>query len=226
MIDISIHKKYLLISLLIIVGIVLSFIYKFNYSFSNIYKSISYEQNDGSIDNENDTTTNTPFDLEFPNPKQPDFNQAIADGDKYLLKKDYLQAVAKYDEALEYIESQIAYIRLFNTYNVIGDVDKALEAIDKAISLRPSHADYWGMRIQFLDEKTEATYDDLSKIYEEGIAKSSNDSKINLVLVFARIAENNGQNKDAARLWQYAIELYPENTELYQVEIDRLNLVQ
>jgi hypothetical protein len=49
-------------------------------------------------------------------------------------------------------------------------------------------------------------------------------TKVNLVTQFARIAESNGERKEAIDLWTYAKTVYPENSSVYQQEIDRIKI--
>jgi len=160
--------------------------------------------------------------LDSSDSKQDKFNQAIIDGDKSFLNKDYQQSIIQYNKSLSYVNSQIAYMRLFNTYNIIGDINKAIEAIDKAIVLKPQFVDYRNTKIQYLDDKTNTSFVDLKATYQDGLTKVDGATKINLVTFFARIAENNGQKAEAISTWEYAIQLYPQNKLIYQAEIDRL----
>ena len=109
--------------------------------------------------------------LDSSDSKQDKFNQAIIDGDKSFLNKDYQQSIIQYNKSLSYVNSQIAYMRLFNTYNIIGDINKAIEAIDKAIVLKPQFVDYRNTKIQYLDDKTNTSFVDLKATYQDGLTK-------------------------------------------------------
>ncbi len=208
--NISKEKKYfLIVALFVALGALLLFISPIN--------QVSKVTGDGV------TKEATSSGLDISNIKQDKFNQAIVDGDKSFLSKDYQQSIIHYNEALSYVNSQIAYMRLFNTYNIMGDNKKAIEVIDKAIALKPMFTDYWNTKMQYLDEKTDMSFTELKAIYTQGLSKVDSKSKVNLITVFARIAENKGEKVEAIKLWQKAIELVPENKIIYQAEIDRLN---
>jgi len=135
---------------------------------------------------------------------------------------DYVKALAYYQEAATYLKNDLAYSGQFNVYMAQGNFVAAKTAIDMAISLNPLHYEYWNAKLTLLDEKTNASYTELKKVYDEALAKVVLDTKVNIVLHFAGIAEKNGRTNDAVAAWRYAIELYPANTAIYQQQINRI----
>ena len=153
------------------------------------------------------------------------YNFAMDNARNAFNKGEYDRAVFYYNEALPYSSDKdrdTIYSGLFIVYSTQNNIDKAITALDTAISLNPLFTEYWKSKLSFLDEKTSVSFLDLKKIYEEGLEKTDPSTKINLVTYFATIAENNKENEKAIELWEYAIELYPQNTEIYQAEIDSL----
>jgi tetratricopeptide (TPR) repeat protein len=150
------------------------------------------------------------------------FNTAIKDARTAFGKEDYETAINKYNLALTYKNSDIAYIGLFTIYGAQNDWIKAQAAIDNAIKINPSYTDYWNSKLDMLSEKIGYSFQSLKEIYTQGLSKVDGRTKINLVTHFARIAENNNEKEEAIKLWQYAIEIYPQNKDIYQKEIDAL----
>ena len=138
-------------------------------------------------------------------------------------KGDYDRAIAFYNEALSYYKDRDEpYSGLFSVYNVQNNVDQARVAIEAAIRLNPLFTEHWKSKLILLDEKTNVSFADLKKVYEEGILKVDPVTKGNLVVYFASMAGRNGEKAEAVSLWEYAKELYPDNSAIYQAEIDRL----
>jgi tetratricopeptide (TPR) repeat protein len=152
------------------------------------------------------------------------FSSLLADGLKEFNNKNYDEALKYYTKALDYSgqELDIAYMRMYSVYNMQNNIEKARLMLDKAIAKNPSYTDYWTTKLVFLDEKTQVSFADLKKIYDEALTKVDSRTKINLVTSFARIAENNKENAVAISVWEKAKEVYPANKDIYQKEIDRL----
>ena len=154
--------------------------------------------------------------------KKAKWNTAIQNARVAFGRKEYPKAIDFYDEALSYYKTDIGYYGLFVVYGAQNDIENAKIAINKAIELNPSFTEQWNAKLTFLDEKTETSFVDLQKIYENGLFKVDSRTKIDLVTHFATIAESNHQKEEAVSLWKYAQELYPQNNAIYQGEIDRL----
>jgi tetratricopeptide (TPR) repeat protein len=148
------------------------------------------------------------------------FNEALQKARTAFIKQDYRTAISKYNLALTYKNSDIGYAGLFATYGAQNDWIKAQSAIDNAIKINPSYTDYWNSKLDMLDEKMGYSFTSLKEVYDEALSKVDSRTKINLVTHFARIAENNNEKEEAIKLWQYAIKLNPNNTDIYQAEID------
>lgn len=154
---------------------------------------------------------------------QTKFNALLVSGSKAFMDKNYSLAIKLYNEALALDASDVVYIRLYSVYNAQGDNKKAEEMLNKAIAKNPSYTEYWNTKLIFLDQKTNTSFAELKKIYTDGLSKADSRTKLNLVTVFARIAESNKEYAEAITAWQKAIELYPTSKTAYQAEIDRLN---
>ncbi len=168
------------------------------------------------------TDTATTTKLEVVPVDNTKFDALLANGSKAFMDKNYSLAIKTYNEALALDASDVVYIRLYSVYNAQGDIKKAEEMLNKAIAKNPSYTEYWNTKLIFLDQKTNTSFDELKKIYTGGLNKVDSRTKLNLVTVFARIAENNKEYAEAITAWQKAIELYPDNKSTYQAEIDRL----
>lgn len=150
------------------------------------------------------------------------FNTAMSRAQDAFQKKDYARAISFYKEALGYKKSDVVHAGLYTVYSAQSDWIKARSALDIAIQLQPMYVDYWNWKIDLLDEKTSASYQDLKSVYTDALLKVDPKTKINLVTHFARTTENNNQKNEAINLWRYAIDIYPDNAHIYQSEIDRL----
>jgi tetratricopeptide (TPR) repeat protein len=150
------------------------------------------------------------------------FNLAMADARSAFARGDYVGAVAHYNKALAIQKSDFAYAGIYTVRTAQGDWTGAMIALDQAISVSPTNTDYWVWKLQILDEKMGTSFAEQKKVYEEGLIKTNPKTRVNLVTNFARIVETNGDDAYAVSLWQKAIELYPQNKDTYQSEIDRL----
>lgn len=151
------------------------------------------------------------------------FNSLIKLAQQSLIKKDYAKSMDYYNQALVYEKSDIVYSGMFNVYSAQSNWNKALEVLDKAIEFNPGYTDYWAWKIQILDEKTGASFQELNAIYQKGYEASFDRTKLNLITFFANIADRNGEKIEAIGLWNKAITLNPDMKSVYQAEIDRLN---
>ena len=150
------------------------------------------------------------------------FNTLLIEGGEAFVVADYEKAKEAYEKALTFIDSDIVYMRLFAIYGIEGNTEEALKVINKAIEINDDFADYWTLKLQFLEEKTDTSFIELENIYKAGLLKVNSETKVNLVTIFAGISEKSGEINKAKELWVYAIEINPISTELYQTEINRL----
>ncbi len=153
------------------------------------------------------------------------YNSAMKSAQKAFIGSRYNEAISYYKTALKYSESDAAYAGLYIIYTAQNRWPDAELMLDKAIAINPEYTDYYKWKIGIMDEKTEATFDNLKTVYEDALTKVNPETKINLVTYFAGVAERNGQYSYAVSYWQHAILLYPGNTEIYQAEIDRLKAI-
>lgn len=154
--------------------------------------------------------------------KKAKWNTAMSNARIAFGRGEYDKAIVFYNEALSYYKTDTGYSGLFVVYGAQNNIDQARVAIESAIKLNPLFTEYWISKLSLLDDKTNVSYQDLQKIYSEGLLKVDVKTKINLVTYFAGIAERNGQKGDAISIWEYAKNLYPQNSSVYQGEIDRL----
>lgn len=154
------------------------------------------------------------------------FNENLALGSTAMNSKDYTKALEYFNKALTYKNSDLAYARIFSVYSAKGEWANALTTIDKAISLNPSYTDYWNSKLTLLDDKMTTSFEGLKSVYEQGLVKVDNRTKVNLVTNFARIAENNQKIDEAISAWNYAKAIYPDRSSIYQAEIDRLKTLK
>lgn len=150
------------------------------------------------------------------------FDLALSNGSKAFLDGSYVQALAFYNEALSYRDSDVVYVRLSTVYGMQGEWVKALESINKAINLNPSYTDYWNTKILIMDQRTNASYAELEAVYKDGLIKVDSRTKINLITNFAQVTEAQGLITQAIDLWKTAQKEFPANNAIYQAEIDRL----
>lgn len=158
--------------------------------------------------------------------KKAKWNTAMNNARTAFGKGEYYQSVAFYNEALSYYNTDTGYFGLFFVYLAQNDIDRARVAIDASIKLNPFITEYWVSKLGMLDDKTNVSFLDLKKVYQEGLVKIDVKTKVNLVTFFAKIAESNKEYEDAIAAWKYAQELYPQNSSIYQVEIDHLSKIQ
>ncbi len=188
---------------------------------------VSGEKQEAEIINENKSILEENTNIPNNNPQiisvdKTKFDTLLQNGSKAFMDKNYSLAIKIYNEALVLDDSHIVYIRLYGVYNAQGEIKKAEDVLNKAIAKNPSYTDYWITKLLFLDEKMDMSFADLKMVYDDGMKKVDSRTKVNLVTVFARIAENKNEKQEAIMLWQKAIELHPENKDIYQAEIDRL----
>lgn len=150
------------------------------------------------------------------------FNTAMKNARDSFLKRDYQKAISYYDEAKTYKNSDVVYAGYYSVYSSQGKWDLAMKALDSATKLNPVNVDYYNWKLDLLDEKTGATFEELKAFYTNALTKVDPKLKINLIVHFAVIAENNNKKAEAISLWQEAMKVYPTNKDIYQAEIDRL----
>lgn len=231
----NIEEKYTkkqIVTFVIILVVILGFFYYKNKTEDIVLTPDNFENPDKinleddfiKDENKNDTALEVTKNQEniVTDDSKKNFSQAIQNAQIAFGKGEYKESVTYYKEALSFIESDRAYSGLSITYGAQKDWINARIAIDKAIELNPLFTDHWIWKIQILDDKTNTSFIELKKIYTEGLSKVDPKTKVNLVTSFARIAENNKETLEAISLWEYAIELYPTNKDIFGQEIDRL----
>lgn len=117
-------------------------------------------------------------------------------------------------------EDYTAPIALFHIYADMGDNQSARESIKKAIELRPENADSWRQYVQFEKERFGATNEKLEEIFLEAMTKTN--SSVDIITVYAQFLEEKGDLQSAIEEWEKAIVAFPQNKNLYQQEILRI----
>lgn len=150
------------------------------------------------------------------------FNLAMDNARKSFREREYDKSIGYYNEALNYDKLDVVYSGMYVTHGAQNEWEKALMALNKAIELNPSYTDYWAWKLALLDERTITPFQDLKSVYNEGLLKVDSKTKVNLVTYFAGIAERNNEKQEALALWEYAKEIFPQNSSIFQEEINRL----
>lgn len=151
------------------------------------------------------------------------YNTAIENARTAFVNKDYKGSVKFYKEAIKYRkEDHTAYAGLYVTYGAEEKWDLAMSSLDKAIELYPTSSDYWKWKMQLMDEKTDATYEELLAVLEKAFLEVEPKTKVNLVTYFAGVAEKEQKIDEAIAYWEQAKTLNPERKDIFQQEINRL----
>ena len=151
-----------------------------------------------------------------------DFNDAMKRAQEAFGKKEYDRSINYYKEALTFEKSDKAYSGLYVAFTAQQDWAKAVEYLGKAIEANALNGDYRKWQLTILDEKTNATFTDLKKLYDEAMPKIDPRARVDLTTHFARLAGNSGEKVEAVLLWEKAKVLYPDRANIYQTEIDKL----
>ncbi len=216
------QKVYLVVAVLGLLLAIGGVLYFKNYKkIDNVDVSSTKDQNQESnseIDDSNNIVTDKAGTEEF--------NKYITDARTAFINKDYAKSLADYNKALGIFKADTVYAGMYTVYTAQGDWTNALSVLDKAIALKPSFTDYWIWKIGLLDEKTSTSFTDLKKVYNDALTKVDAKTKINIVTYFAGVAEDNNEIDESISLWQYAKILFPDNSLVFQAEIDRLNKLQ
>ncbi len=219
-------KLFKSILILILIGVVLVIIYfVFNIKKENIINNSESNVQVPASNEEIKEDTNIPLtnNQNVIDSNQKKFDEALSKGEQYFIKRDYTKAIEYYNEALKYKNSDIPYYRIYVVYSAQSNYTKAIEYLDKAIKIEPTSTEYWISKIDLLNSQKDSQYSVLKEVYNQGLSASMNLTRINLVTHFARISGQRGETAEAIKLWQKAIEMYPQNKDIYQAEIDRLN---
>ena len=151
------------------------------------------------------------------------FNLAMVEAQTSFGKGNYAESIKYYKQAQRLDKkADTAHVGLYTAYQAQKKWNLALKSLDNAIKLYPENSQYWRWKLELMDETTPATYAELKKVYEEGLAKVDVRFRGTLVTRFATVAEANGEKEDAITAWELAKTLNPAKAEVYQQEINRL----
>lgn len=133
------------------------------------------------------------------------------------------EAEKSIQEAIKFSPENPAF---FQAYAVILDQmnnsEDALEAIEKALAIRPQPMDYWNVKITIM-QHLGASADKIKATYKEATQKV--DPTINAIVTYARYLESIGDTQGAIDQWNAAIAKNADGKSMYQPEIDRLTSI-
>jgi tetratricopeptide (TPR) repeat protein len=147
-------------------------------------------------------------------PENADYRHQLnnAQGNDYLVKGDYQEAVKHYEEALTLApENAVYYSNLALAYQGLRDGTRSIEAWNKALRLDPENADYRHQlnNAQGNDYLVKGDYQEAVKHYEVALALAPKNAvyHANLALAYLGLREE----EQAAGAWKKALDLDPEN---------------
>ena len=113
------------------------------------------------------------------------------------------------------------YVHLYQVYFEMGDYKQAESSIKKSLELQPNNPDGWRKYILLEVEKLRRPEREIRGLYAQ--AQQAVKEKTDIYTDYARYLENIGDIGGAIEQWQKAQAAHPENYNLYEREIQRLN---
>lgn len=143
-----------------------------------------------------------------------------------MIANDYM-ALGQLGEAKKNIEAAIKLApknpAFYQGYAILldqmNDDKDALDAINKALDIRPELSDYWLVKISVISRMNAST-DEIKEIYESAIQKTK--PNIDMITAYARYLESIGDTQGAIDQWNAAIIKNADGKSMYQPEITRL----
>ncbi len=102
-----------------------------------------------------------------------------------------------------------------------GDLATARTNYRLAVEKSPAYGLYWRALIEFEQNRFSTKPEILQALFQDALIKTGND--INVVTLYAKFLEAQGDIQGAISEWQAALQQAPEYADLYQAEITRLN---
>jgi Tfp pilus assembly protein PilF len=151
------------------------------------------------------------------------FSLNIQKGFQQQLLGKLLEAKDSFNEALKNDigeGSDVAYVALFSVEQEMGDYKAATKSINKAIELEPRNPDYWRRLAIYQKEILKLSKAKVYQTLDEALQSTKDD--IDVVTFYASTAEQVGDIEKAIEMWQKAIEINPNNSFKYEIELRRL----
>lgn len=101
-----------------------------------------------------------------------------------------------------------------------NDYVSAQENIKKAISLDNSNPALWKKYIELEKGKLKATPEHVEQLFSQAFSSTRSDAEI--ITLYAQFLEGKKDFRGAVEQWKKAIAAYPQNKDIYQAEINRL----
>lgn len=151
------------------------------------------------------------------------FNTAMSKAQTLFGRADYTGSISAYNEALKIKKSEYAYSGRYLAELASQKFSDAEKTILLVISQNNKSSDYWNWYLTLLQERLGAPKAKLDSVYNQAFKSVVSEKKINIVTHYAQILTKLGDKQGAIAQWNKAIEIYPQNKDIYQAEIDILN---
>lgn len=156
---------------------------------------------------------------------------ATEDAERYKLRMqigfeqyalgEYAKARSSYLEANKLMPTNpTAFAELYVVESAMGDYENAKRHLQKAIEINPSNAQYWRWIITLRADAFQDSPEELKKYYLDGLEKTRD--HVDIVTMYAQFLEKQGDVVSAVAQWKKAIELNPDQKDVYQAEIVRI----
>ena len=157
--------------------------------------------------------------------------EATNDQDKHdalIYKAVILQGLGKlaqardvFLEAAELVpENYNVFVHLYQVYLEMNDYEQAEKSIQKSLELQPNNPDAWKKYIILERERFDRQQSEIRKLYLEAEEKTKPNTDI--LTDYATYLESIGDTDTAIEYWRKAQKAQPEDYEIYNAEIKRL----
>jgi tetratricopeptide (TPR) repeat protein len=149
------------------------------------------------------------------------FDAYMAIGSQYKLLSKYYKSVNAYDSAQLYNAEGLphAFTGIYGVASAAERWNKALWALDEAISLDDQNSDYWLWKLEIMEQKTKATTDEINAEYKRAVETLLSPERV--VLVYAGFLERIGKVGEA-KMTLGALLASGYNVSFVSAELDRL----
>lgn len=222
------NKKRIIIGSLVLGVIVITCsiygIYKVNYN--NHQKTLVLSKDLGLTQQEKQMFVDKINDLKDQISKRPSDNDFVYKANVDIAS-NYM-GMGEYKTSLEWLnkavnifpDKPLAYGQTGEVQRLMKDYDKATENFRKALALTPENANLWAALIDTYKVSNTYTAQGMKDLYEEALSKTN--SSINIVTLYAQFLQTNNDLPGAVKYWKIAIEKNPQDSALYQAEIDKI----
>jgi tetratricopeptide (TPR) repeat protein len=125
----------------------------------------------------------------------------LALGTLHYQANAFQNAVICFEKTIELApDNHDAWYNLAASQNVLGNKEKKLTAIKRALELNPNHAIGWHLLVQSCKEHDEATVTQMQRLWDEGQDAMVVDDAVNLCFGFGKIYEDRG-DYDTSFAW-------------------------